>query len=123
MSQHTNFSLNVYEAEATAFAAIENEIDKLGIFDSGDVEFGYLGSGKWYDYDENMLLLSARFPDVLFELTGEGDGREDYWRNYYKGGRAMRNTIEVKVISHDFDPEKLEGDPVQDIGQKYSCEN
>jgi len=123
MGYYTGFTLNVCCAKTTNVAVLDEEIERLDVFDSGDVECGYLGTAKWYDYDKDMLLLSARFPDVLFELTGEGEEREDCWKNYYMGGRVMRGGIEIQVVYHDFDPAKLEGDPIQDVGQEYSYEN
>lgn len=122
MGNYTNYTLDVHAATPSAYDAIDNEVYKMGVFDSGDAEYGYMGSGKWFACDEDMQLLSARFPDVLFELTGEGGDSSDTWRNYYKGGRVMRNGIEVKMIYHDFDPAKLEGEPIDPEGKRYSYE-
>ena len=49
---------------------LEKEIDKMNIFEGGSISDTLWASAKWYDWEEDMLLLSKRFPDVLFYLMG-----------------------------------------------------
>lgn len=46
------------------------------------------GEGKWYEHQEDMINLSKQFPEVLFILSGEGEDREDNWREYYRNGKV-----------------------------------
>lgn len=45
---------------------------------------------KWYDWENDMLLLSLRYPETLFKLDGEGEESGDIWRAFYKGGKQIR---------------------------------
>lgn len=44
---------------------------------------------KWYEYDSDMIELSKRFPDLLFELYGDGEDSDDFWKSYYRDGNAQ----------------------------------
>ena len=44
---------------------------------------------KWYEYDSDMIELSKRFPDLLFELYGDGEDSDDFWKSYYRNGNAQ----------------------------------
>ena len=45
-------------------------------------------SHKWYNHTNDMLMLSERFPDVFFELEGDGEESDDFWREYYYDGTS-----------------------------------
>ncbi|WP_281513170.1 hypothetical protein [Bacteroides acidifaciens] len=120
MSYYTEFSLNILEADKKWRDHIENEIEKMNVFTDGNYEDGYFAYEKWYDFDKDMRLLSTRFPGTVFELEGIGEEIDDHWLHYYKGGRVMRNGIEI--IRHQFDESKLEGKICVDEGQLYSYE-
>lgn len=44
----------------------------------------------WYNYVENMLDLSTKFPDVLFSVYCVGEDRDDVWTRYFKNGMTQR---------------------------------
>ena len=52
-----------------------------------------------------MSLLSEKFPDVLFELTGWGEEREDMWVAYFLGGKSQY--CRAKIEYEPFDKDKL----------------
>lgn len=120
MGYYTNFSLNLSGVKAGWRDRLEDEIARMDIFKDGNIEDGYFACAKWYGVESDMLLLSARFPDVLFELEGDGEDSDDHWLHYYKGGQAMHNGIEI--VRHEFDETRLYGEPIQDMGQRYSYE-
>ena len=60
---------------------------------------------KWYTQDENMLQLSKMYPDVIFELTGNGEEKEDIWRTYYKNGKKQE--VNVQIVFESYDESKL----------------
>lgn len=101
--------------------AIDDEVEKLQVFEKwGDNSLCYYGNAKWCDSDKDMLLMSIRFPDVLFTLHGIGEESDDMWFAYYLNGEHQ---IDIARIEYDgFCPEKLEGGGVSDHAQKYSCE-
>ena len=41
---------------------------------------------KWYDHAEDMVVISEKFPNMYFELSGEGEAFGDYWKEYYHDG-------------------------------------
>lgn len=61
---------------------------------------------KWYNYHEDMLDLSIKFVDVLFELTGNGEESGDIWRCYYLNGKSQR--CPGAITFDPFDASKLE---------------
>lgn len=38
---------------------------------------------KWYDHDKDMIMIAEKFPNMYFELEGEGEEYGDLWREYY----------------------------------------
>ena len=60
---------------------------------------------KWYDHDLDMITLSMLYPDIRFELEGDGEEDNDEWECTYVNGRyhdrdAEWDTGEIA----DFDP-------------------
>lgn len=101
--------------------AIEEEIDKMRIMDGGNVDDGYFCNAKWYDYDRDMCLLSLKFPTILFELYGSGEGSEDVWRAYFHAGKVQHCPGEIVYDEFDFSKLKDFRNPVR-IGEKYTYE-
>ena len=88
MSYMTDYYLNIYDLKSQeeaskvldsgTIANLQNEVVRMNVFTSGDVSFGGLSSyTTWYDHDEDMCLLSSKFPDLLFELSGAGEDCDD----------------------------------------------
>ena len=44
---------------------------------------------KWYDHDDDMMQLSAQFPNYYFLLNGRGEEHEDQWRKVYHNGKII----------------------------------
>lgn len=44
--------------------------------------------GKWYESEEDMIKLSAAFPDFTFVLEGRGENREDWWVGTWENGKG-----------------------------------
>ena len=61
---------------------------------------------KWYEHDEHMLEISKQYPNVVFELYGEGEEAGDLWKKYYKNGK--RQYCPAEVSFPEFDESKLE---------------
>lgn len=55
---------------------------------------------KWYDWEGDMTELSKAFPDVTFELSGEGEETGDIWKARFKDGKSER--IDAKIVWEDF---------------------
>lgn len=60
---------------------------------------------KWYDYEKDMIELSILFPDIVFELSGEGADSDDIWKQYFKSGKSQ--TCNAIISFDEFDETKL----------------
>lgn len=111
MGYYTQYNLyvtNVGFLDDEVKVAVSNAIDDLNLFDvSGSVEYGWSAYDKWYDHDDDMLALSTRFPDVVFQLYGDGEDSEDRWMTYYKNGRCQVDALHITVEEDPFDESKL----------------
>lgn len=85
---------------------LEDEIEKMNVFDrGGDIEYGYYANAKWYDWEEDMCLLSKRYPELLFCLHGEGESSDDLWDAYFFEGKCQH--CPAVITYDDFNPSKL----------------
>lgn len=57
---------------------------------------------KWYDHETDVRNLSAKYPDVLFVLEGEGEGSGDVWKKYFLNGKIQRAPGEITFPDFDF---------------------
>jgi len=134
MGYYTDYTLNIFSAVRDLSGKIigmedgispimqqqiEAEIEKMNIFSDGNVLDSYYVNAKWYDCEDDMRLLSAKFPDIVFWLNGEGEGSDDLWQRFFVEGKIQE--CYAKIIYDDFDASKLKGEPIKDISQrKYS---
>lgn len=102
-----------------------HEIELMGVFTKdNDIEdlirgFEISSYTKWYDYEKDMKILSAKFPEVLFTLSGDGENSEDLWMKYYIAGMGTENVIEF--VRHPFSEKLLVGELYTLNGsEKYS---
>ena len=79
--------------------AITKEIEALKLPDYGTWKGGWAAWGSWYDHEEDMKELSKKFPDVVFDLFGDGEESEDRWHKYFKNGR-----MQYCPCRFEFDP-------------------
>lgn len=111
MGYYTCYELyidNLGELDDLVVKNVDKAIEEMNVLDSnGSPRYGWSAYTKWYDHDEDMRLLSYRFPDVVFELRGDGEESEDVWSHYYKGGRAQTDGLVVTYTYNRFDESKL----------------
>lgn len=62
-------------------------------------------SCKWYSHQKDMIEYSLRYPDTVFELSGEGEESGDIWKEYYKNGKVQ--VCKVVITFEKFDESKL----------------
>jgi len=95
MGYYTRHAVEIIEGPSESI--LENE--------TFDVDYSFeevQGSSlKWYDCHRDMLDMSMRHPDSVFQVTGFGEEVGDYWRKYYKNGKWANAT-------HAFSPYKEE---------------
>lgn len=59
----------------------------------------------WYHYRANMVQVSRHWPKVLFELHGDGEEKDDQWKEYFRQGKVQR--IEPTITWPEFDETQL----------------
>ena len=95
MGYYTNFTLETYPDRDFVDKWLETATDE----DKDDWSFWCAGpsydSMKWYDHQDEMILLSTEYPNTLFVLSGEGEEPADIWKEYYLGGRFFDAPAEM----------------------------
>lgn len=112
MGYYTDYSLsaewygNTSEPSQEEVKKLQDEIEKMNVFDSeGDITLGWWANVKWYDWEEDMAMLSKRFPGFLFSLNGNGESPDDIWGVYFINGYIMRDAR--SIVTKPFDIKKL----------------
>lgn len=59
----------------------------------------------WYDHEKEMRAFSKKFPNLIFELSGEGEMNSDVWKKYFKNGKCQ--ICKAKISFDEFDESKL----------------
>lgn len=96
-----------FDIDKETSAKLQEAIEDLFLWEgSGSPEDGWCFYDKWYDHDEDMLAISEQFPDLLFELHGEGENAEDLWNAYYLNGRVQH--APAQIYYEPFSISKLE---------------
>lgn len=66
----------------------------------------YDGSeSKWYDWEEDMIKISRKFPKMLFSLGGNGEEALDIWCAHFCNGQC--NYREIQTYWEEFNPEEF----------------
>ena len=81
MGYYTNYEI---EEEETGDTRVIEEVKKESGYDWSD---NYLTSVKWYDWGEDCIKVSKRFPDSTILLKGNGEEDDDVWMVRVKNGR------------------------------------
>jgi len=99
MGYYTDFHVTVKDYGEHYFD-LDEELSKL-------TSYEYWQNGehvdiKWYNHDKDMRTLSAKYPDALFEIKGEGEGGLfDIWIGYYRDGKGYMLQIEPEYPPFD----------------------
>lgn len=99
MSYYTDYKLTIKEGEVQE-ELLEKVFKEITDYDLDDIR-----DVTWRNDFEDMLKLSLKFKDVLFELSGDGEEKEDIWKAYFKNGLGYREMAEIKY--QDYDESKL----------------
>lgn len=67
--------------------------------------FRFQLEAKWYDCSEHIKIISALHPDILFELSGDGEEQGDQWHRYCRNGKTQ--ICEAIIAFDPFDETKL----------------
>lgn len=106
MGYDTSFSLVLYNAKTREIIPPDKWPDWSAGHEEhwiGDIyrERGDL-FGRWYDYGKDMSELSLKYPEILFKLTGFGEGEGDIWRAFYYQGKEYHWELEIKWPTYEY---------------------
>ena len=85
MGYYTEHSLEIIGGDIDITIAV-NEIQEISgysdLFEGSEV--------KWYEHKENMKVISKKYPDSIFKLSGIGEEQPDLWVEYHQNGKFQR---------------------------------
>ena len=55
------------------------------VWDAGD-RYTLVFHAKWYGWGDDICKLSETYPDITFEVSGDGEDSEDLWKSVWKKG-------------------------------------
>lgn len=89
-------------------AYTEAELEQyIGDYSQNGMSIEPYDSFKWYEYSDDMLALSKKFPDTVFMLHGDGEEKEYMWDEYYKNGKSVHYQAEITI--RPLDPNDFAG--------------
>ena len=114
MGYRTYYTLSILDLDGQTELTedVSNSIIKKLRMSCEDLEFAVCENGssngdcKWYEHDRDMTELSKQFPNVIFQLDGNGEESEDIWTSWYHDGKIQGG--HVKIIYPEFSPDKWE---------------
>ena len=107
MSYYTSYEITVKgDVSDVVKDAITLNMEKLVLPEYNEWMGGWACYGNWYEHEEDMKELSLKFPDIVFDVYGDGEETEDLWHKYFKNGKMQY--CPVRFEFDDFDESKLE---------------
>lgn len=96
--RETELAINKRFTELFGFDPVAKRVLNPTLEDYDHVIEDILGadSYKWYDYHEDMRILSEEFPTTRFTLWGDGEESDDKWVAYYLGGKGREFPAEIR---------------------------
>lgn len=71
----------------------------------GESDFDGTDDVKWYDCDDDMILLSERFPNITFRIEGHGENFGDIWVKWFRDASCIGHWWAPDIlIPEGFDP-------------------
>lgn len=67
--------------------------------------YDYFSDITWYDHSSDCKEVSLMFPEVVIELSGEGEEAGDIWKKYFQDGKMQ--VCEAVITFAPFDPKLL----------------
>lgn len=106
MGYETNYELRVIPHDYVREVAMDvfvpllpaMEFESLRIY-NGAIKSS--GGSRWYEHERDMKELSKKYPELVFQLDGQGHEPEDRWRKYFKSGRMQEARAVLTLAPFD----------------------
>jgi hypothetical protein len=112
MGYYTDYSLKVYFNENISHLSKEKLVEAKANLELVDrivrdqihelYPHALVEQVKWYDHREDMLRLSKKYPDFVFELEGHGEDEDDHWRLYFHHGQVSGGKAKMVYPENPF---------------------
>lgn len=96
MGYYTDYTLTTIPEQLPA--DFDSKFKEITSYSVADID----GNIKWYDHDEDMLKLSALYPNIFFTLEGVGEDSDDRWISYYVNGKSQDGNLHKVYDEPDF---------------------
>ena len=113
MGYYTDYKLTVIDLnkDSEYEKYVEKQLKETFEFLDDDLDVNCI---KWYDHEEEVKQFSNNHPDVLFTLTGVGEGSyftattltADIWIKYFLNGKSYTDKLDYKFPK--FNSDKLQ---------------
>ena len=104
MGYYTKHNLSIIN-ESNSNLDLDLNDHKEAISKSADYQYCFEDSIKWYQHEQHMRTYSKQYPNLIFELIGEGEESGDLWKEYYKNGKMQRS--KAAIAYEPLDESKL----------------
>lgn len=106
MGYYTSYDLTVYTPEDDGRLQEYRGDENFKSIVASILDFTpFYDSCKWYDHENDMKIISKKFPNHVFQLHGEGEESGDIWQKWFVNGKVQ--TCHAKIVFDPFDPTQL----------------
>ena len=95
MGYNTCYSLKTFGGNPDLSKEINNS--DFPLQDDGDGMWCPYDACKWYDHADDISALSKKYPEVLFELYGEGEEAGDLWKKFFLEGLCINVKAQITM--------------------------
>ena len=101
MGYYTKYTLRILNENDFLIETLRNENAKAfhALLSNGEPSH----ESKWYEHEEVLKMFSLKFPNVIFELKGEGEENGAYWVKYFMNGKMQHG--QASIVYEPFDKE------------------
>lgn len=111
MGYNTNYIISIKEGQMTGkeFEVLKNILEKNSnyLFSLNHSQQKLYCEGKWYEHEKDMKKVSKLFPNVTFQIYGEGEESGDIWKDYVNNGKLSRTRAVISFEAVPADEEEL----------------
>lgn len=109
MGYYTSYSITIKNVDEFP-ENVYHDILKVSTYGEDDVMLSHSSIDtapiKWYDAIEDMIEISKKYPSYIFEIYGDGEESDDYWKQYIQNGKTQNANL--RFIWDEFDENKLQ---------------